>query len=313
MKLYPEIKPYHTEKIKVSKLHTIYVEQAGNPNGKPVLFLHGGPGGGLQDDYRRFFDPEHYRVILLDQRGCGQSTPFAEIKENSTPELINDLELIRKKYGIDKWIVFGGSWGSTLALCYGIAHPEAVKTFVLRGLFFCRPKEIKWFYQEGSGKVFPEAWAKYVAAIPENERDDFVKAYYKRLTSDNKQEQLEASWAWSYWEDSTSTIKRKNKLADTKEDKEFALAFARIECHYFINKIFYDSDNYILDNIDKIKHIPAYLFHGRYDMVCPVENAFELQALWPGSQLKVLEASGHSLFEAEITEHAVDIMEELKD
>ena len=299
--LYPEISPYHSEMLPVSDLHTIYVEQAGNPNGRPVVFLHGGPGGALHDEYRRYFDPKKWRIILLDQRGCGKSTPFAELKENTTWDLTSDLEKIRKHLDIKTWAVFGGSWGSTLALAYSITHPTSVDTLFLRGIFMLRSKEIKWFYQEGASKIFPDAWEHYIAPIPEDERGDFIKAFHKRLTSENKEERLEAAKAWSIWEASTSKLIPNQELMEDFADDQFATAFARIECHYFLNKGFFESDNYLLDNVDKIRHIPAIIVQGRYDVVCPAESAWELHKRWPEAELKIIDDAGHSLSEKGIT------------
>jgi proline iminopeptidase len=304
--LYPEISPYHSEMLPVSDIHTIYVEQAGNPNGRPVVFLHGGPGGALHEEYRTYFNPKKWRIILLDQRGCGRSTPFAELEENTTWDLTSDLEKIRKHLDIKTWAVFGGSWGSTLALAYSITNPTSVDALFLRGIFMLREKEIKWFYQEGASKIFPDAWEHYVAPIPMEERGDFIKAFHKRLTSDNKIERLEAAKAWSVWEASTSKLIPSNELMEDFSDDQFATAFARIECHYFLNKGFFESDSYLLDNVDKIRHIPAIIVQGRYDVVCPAESAWELHKRWPESELKIIDDAGHSLSEKGITSALVE-------
>lgn len=303
---YPEIKPYHTEMLPVSDLHTIYVEQAGNPNGRPVVFLHGGPGGALHDEYRSYFNPEKWRIILLDQRGCGRSTPFAELRENTTWDIVADLEKIKTHLDIKTWAVFGGSWGSTLALAYSITHPASVDALFLRGIFMLRSKEIKWFYQEGASKIFPDAWEHYIAPIPENERGDFIAAFHKRLTSDDKEIRTQAAKAWSIWEASTSKLIPSEDLKEDFSDEMFATAFARIECHYFLNKGFFKTDNYLLDNIDKIRDIPAIIVQGRYDVVCPAESAWELHKKWPEAEFKIIDDAGHSLSEKGITSALIE-------
>lgn len=291
---FPEIEPFSTGRLKVSTKHEIFYEQIGNPKGQPVLFIHGGPGGGISPDHRRYYDPEHYRVILFDQRGCGQSTPHAELEGNTTWDLVADIEKLRTHLKIDKWIVFGGSWGSTLSLLYAETHPERVQGLILRGIFLCRKKEIRWFYQDGASHVFPEAWDKYLAAIPENEHDDLVSAYYRRLTSPDKATRLKAAKAWSVWEGSTSCLYQEPQFIDDFGDDEFAEAFARIECHYFINGIWMRNDNQILEDIHKIRHIPCEIVHGRYDMVCPVENAYDLKKAWPEANLHITPDAGHA-------------------
>lgn len=299
--LYPPIEPYNTGMLKVDDTHTLYYEEVGNPEGTPVVFLHGGPGGGCIDDYRRYFNPKKWRVVLFDQRGCGRSLPFSELKDNTTWHSVEDIEKLRGMLGIEKWSVFGGSWGSTLALAYSITHPSSVEALFLRGIFMVRPKEIKWFYQEGASRIFPDAWEKYVAPIPLEERGDFVDAFHKRLTSDNPETRKEAAVAWATWEGSTSKLIPSKRMAESYGDDHFADAFARIECHYFFHNCWFESNTWILDNIDKIKHIPAFIVHGRYDVVCCVENAWELHKAWPGSELKIVEDAGHSLSEEGIT------------
>lgn len=237
MPLYPEIEPYNQEFLKVSDIHTIYFEECGNPNGKPALFIHGGPGGGIQPSYRQYFNPDKYRVILVDQRGCGKSTPFAELKENTTQDLIEDFEKIRKKLNIDKWMVFGGSWGSTLGLAYAQAYPEVVTELVLRGIFLGREKELSWLYQHGASMVFPDMWEKYIEPIPVEQRKDFISAYYSILTGDDEELKQKAAIAWSVWEASTSKLFVDKKSIDRYGEDKFSLAFARIECHYFKNKL----------------------------------------------------------------------------
>lgn len=306
--MYPEIEPYKTDTLAVSDLHTLFIEECGNPDGEPVVFLHGGPGGGCIPGYRRFFDPKKYRIILFDQRGAGRSTPHAELKDNTTWDLVNDIEKIRKSLNIDSWHVFGGSWGSTLSLCYAIKHPDHVKSLNLRGLFLCRKKEIKWFYQEGASKIFPDAWEHYTKPIPKEEQNDFVSAFYKRLTSEDASVRLQAAKAWSVWEGETSQLVPDADTASKFSVDEFALAFARIECHYFMNNIFVEGDDFFFDNLDKIKHIPCDLVHGRYDMVCPVESAWELKAAWPEMNLHIIADAGHSAFEDGMQKKLTDIM-----
>nr|BFD60943.1 prolyl aminopeptidase [Bdellovibrio sp. CKG001]BFD68553.1 prolyl aminopeptidase [Bdellovibrio sp. HAGR004] len=294
---YPAIEPYNKGMLKVSDIHTLYWEECGNPQGKPVVFLHGGPGGGVAPDHRRFFDPKAYRIILFDQRGSGQSTPCAELRENSTWDLVKDIETIREMLKIDKWVVFGGSWGSTLALTYAITHTDRVKALVLRGIFLCRPSEIKWFYQEGASNIFPDVWDEYLKPIPQNERHDLVAAYYKRLTHENADIRLEAAKAWSKWEAATSRLIVDPKAVDEFDDPEYALSFARIECHYFTNNAFFTTNNWILENVDKIRHIPGVIVQGRYDVVCPATSAWELHKAWPEAKFTIIPDSGHAAAE----------------
>ncbi len=305
-KLYSRIEPYDIQFLKVSDRHTLYVEQSGNPEGKPVVFLHGGPGGGTLPQYRQFFDPTRWRIVMFDQRGCGRSTPFAELQENSTWDLVADIELIREHLGISRWAVFGGSWGSTLALAYATSHPQACTELFLRGIFLLRKKEIDWFYQEGCSKLFPDLWESYVRPIPESERHDFVAAYYRRLTSDNPAVRAEAAKAWSVWEGSTSKLSYDAAAAARFGDDEFADAFARIECHYFMNKGFFTDDNFLLKQLHRIRHIPTVIVHGRYDVVCPVENAWELHKAFPESELHIIADAGHSLSETGITQKLIE-------
>lgn len=294
---YPEIAPFKSEYLKVSDLHTIYLEQAGNPNGYPIVFLHGGPGGGISPDHRRYFDPKIYRIVLFDQRGCGQSTPFAELKENTTWDLVADIEKIRKHLDIKKWHVFGGSWGSTLALSYAIKFPENVSALILRGIFLCRPSEIDWFYQQGASQLFPDLWQDYYDHIPAVERGNMVKAYYSRLTSDDEKTRLAAAKVWSKWEGGTSYLLPKATAVEEFDAPEKALPFARIECHYFVNNSFFPSNNFILENIEKIRRIPGVIVQGRYDVVCPVRSAWDLHNAWPEAELKIIPDAGHSASE----------------
>ena len=295
--LYPPIEPYNQGKLKVSDLHTIHYEESGNPDGKPVIFLHGGPGGGIAPMYRQYFDPQQWRIVIFDQRGCGQSTPYAELRENTTWDSVEDIEKLRQELGIDRWVVFGGSWGSTLSLAYAQTHPERCKGLILRGIFMLRPSEIRWFYQEGANHIYPDAWQEYLKPIPLEERHDLLSAYHKRLTSEDRQVRLEAARAWAVWEASTS------KLIPSKASKlrfgqaEFAEAFARIECHYFVNRGFFERENQLIDNVDRISHLPGVIVQGRYDVVCPMISAWELHQVWQSAEFIVIEDAGHSVSE----------------
>ena len=304
--LYPEIEPFDTGHLKVSPIHELYYEQCGNPQGKPAVFLHGGPGGGITPDYRRYFNPETYRIILFDQRGSGKSTPHASIEENTTWNLVSDIERLREHLGIRHWQVFGGSWGSTLALAYAETHPDRVRELVLRGIFLCRSKEIRWFYQEGASCIFPDVWEEYLKVIPESERADMVSAYYRRLTSEDQSVRLEAARAWSIWEGSTSKLFFDPEMIEKFADPEFALAFARIECHYFMNNAFFSSDNYLIENVGNIRSIPSVIVQGRYDVVCPIMSAWELHRAWPEAQLKIIPDAGHSISEPGIIDALVE-------
>lgn len=295
--LYPPIEPYNSGTLQVSDLHTIYYEEAGNPQGKPVVFLHGGPGGGITPSYRQFFDPEKWRVVLFDQRGCGRSTPHAELRENTTWDLVSDIERMRTHLGIDRWVVFGGSWGSTLSLAYSQTHPDRCKGLILRGIFMLRRKELLWFYQEGCSYIYPDAWEDYLKPIPPQERHDLISAYYKRLTSDDPAIRLEAARAWSVWEASTSKLLPDTNLKERFAEAEFADAFARIECHYFVNKGFFEQDDQLLRNVDRIRHIPGVIVQGRYDVVCPAVSAWELHRAWPEAELILVPDAGHSMNE----------------
>ena len=304
--LYPEIEPYTEFDLKVSHLHTIHVEESGNPNGKPVIFLHGGPGGGIEPIYRQYFDPEKWRIIIFDQRGCGQSTPHAELRENTTWDLVTDIEKIREHLEIDKWVVFGGSWGSTLSLSYAITHPDRCKGLVLRGIFMIRKKEIDWLYQEGTSNIYPDAWEHYLKPIPEDERHDLVVAYYKRLTSEDENVRIEAAKAWSIWEASTSKLFQSEDFLHQFEEPKVAEAFARIECHYFINSGFFKTDEWLLENVDKIRHIPAVIVQGRYDVVCPMVSAWELHQAFPEADFEIVQDAGHSMTEEGIAAKLVE-------
>ena len=295
--LYPPIEPYERGKLKVSELHTIYYEESGNPQGKPVIFLHGGPGGGIVPMYRQYFDPQQWRIIIFSQRGCGQSTPYAELRENTTWDLVDDIEKLRKHLDIAAWVVFGGSWGSTLALAYSQTYPESCKGLILRGIFMLRTSEIRWFYQEGASYIYPDAWEEYLQPIPLEERDDLLSAFYKRLTSEDKQTRLAAAKAWSVWEASTSKLIPSAASKQRFGMAEFAEAFARIECHYFVNKGFFKRENWLLENIDRIRHLPGVIVQGRYDVVCPMKSAWELHRAWSEAEFIVIPDAGHSVSE----------------
>jgi proline iminopeptidase len=297
--LYPPIEPSRTGFLRVSDVHEIYWEESGNPAGKPVVFLHGGPGGGTDGRMRSFFDPARYRIILFDQRGCGRSRPHASLTDNTTWHLVADIELLRAHLGIASWQVFGGSWGSTLALAYAQTHPQCVSELVLRGIFLLRRWEITWFYQDpgGAAALYPELWERYVSVIPPAERADMVGAYYRRLTSTDPQVLRKAAQAWSVWEGATSYLHFNPDYVAKFEESDYAAAFARIECHYFLNHGFLKTDNQLIENVGRIRHIPAVIVQGRYDIVCPMKTAWELHQAWPEADLRIVPDAGHSAFE----------------
>lgn len=302
--LYPEIGHNHEYFLEVGQGHTLYVEECGNPNGIPVLFVHGGPGGGCGPVHRRFFNPELYRIILFDQRGCGRSTPHAALEHNTTQNLVADMERIREFFSIEQWLLFGGSWGSTLSLLYAEAHPKRMLGLILRGIFLCRDEDVQWFYQQGASALFPDYWQDYLDPIPEDEQDDLLKAYYQRLTSDNQLAQMQAAKAWSIWEGRCSTLTPNPSVVDHFGDPHFALAMARIEAHYFINKAFLQP-NQILQDADKLSDIPITIVHGRYDVVCPLEQAWALQQAAPHAELHIVREAGHSAMEPGIIDNLV--------
>jgi proline iminopeptidase len=306
--LYDPIEPYDSGHFRVSAVHELYYEQCGNPNGKPVVFLHGGPGAGLTPEYRRFFDPEAYRVILFEQRGAGRSRPHAGLEDNTTWHLVEDIEQLRERFGIDEWSVFGGSWGSTLALAYAETHPKRVRGLILRGIFLCRPEETRWFYEDsqGASAIFPDQWEEYISIIPEAERGDLMTAYHRRLTSGDASVRLDAARAWAIWEASALKLIPDQKLIDEFSEPDTALAVARIECHYFMNNCFFQTDNYLLENVDRIRHIPGVIVHGRYDIICPLMSAWDLHRAWPEATLKIIPDAGHSVFEPGITDALVE-------
>ena len=295
--LYPAIEPNHAGHLDVGDGHEIYYEESGNPHGKPAVFLHGGPGGGCTEKMRRFFNPDVYRVVLFDQRGSGKSKPHASLENNTTWDLVNDIEILRSALQIDRWQVFGGSWGSTLALAYAQSHPDRVTELVLRGIFLLRKKEIRWLYQKGTSELFPDLWQHYLAPIPKGERGDMLTAYHKRLTSDDAGVRLEAAKAWSIWEASTSFLVPNEKVTATFGANELALSLARIEAHYFVNGGFM-KENQLLDNIEKVRNIPAVIVQGRYDVVCPMVSAWELAQVWPEADFRIVPDAGHAAFES---------------
>ncbi|XP_011088015.1 proline iminopeptidase [Sesamum indicum] len=310
--LYADIEPYNSGLLKVSDIHTIYYEQSGNPAGHPVVFLHGGPGGGTSPSNRKFFDPNFYRIILFDQRGAGKSTPHACLEENTTWDLIKDIEKLREHLKVPEWLVFGGSWGSTLALAYSESHPDKVTGLVLRGIFLLRKKEIDWFYEGGAAAIFPDAWEPFRDLIPESERGCFVDAYHKRLNSSDKQTQYAAARAWTKWEMMTAHLLPNEANIQRGDDDEFCLAFARIENHYFVNKGFFPTDSFLLDNVEKIKHINTVIVQGRYDVCCPMMSAWDLHKAWPEADFRVVPDAGHSANEPGISEELVAATEKLK-
>lgn len=313
MAIFPPIEPRETGMLPVSALHSVYFEESGNPDGIPVVFVHGGPGGGTEPAHRRFFDPARYRIVLFDQRGAGRSTPHAELRENTTWDLVADMEKLREKLGIARWVVFGGSWGSTLGLAYAQTHPERVLGLVLRGIFLIREQEIRWFYQEGAHMLFPDAWEDYLAPIAGEERHDLVGAYYRRLTSEDPDVRLEAARAWSIWEARTSKLHVSEELVQKFDEPMLALAFARIECHYFVHRGFFLRDAHLLHHADRLRGIPGYIVQGRYDVVCPMRSAWDLHRVWPEAELVVVPDAGHSAFEPGIEAELVRATEALAD
>ena len=304
LNLYPPIKPYDTGFMNVGE-HEIYYEQCGNPNGKPAVFLHGGPGGGGSEAVRRFFNPEAYRIIVFDQRGCGRSKPHACLTNNTTWDLVADIESLKQKLNIDQWLVFGGSWGSTLALAYAQTHPDSVSEIILRGIFMLRKKELDWFYQEGTSNIFPDAWEKFIEPIDISKRDNLISAYYEIFNGDDEDKKIEAAIAWSRWEGSTVNLSYSPEMVDSFSEPKFALAFALIENHYFINKGFLSYEQQLIDGIDIIRNIPATIIQGRYDVCTPLATAWELHKNWPEAKFVITPFSGHSAFEKEITHELI--------
>jgi proline iminopeptidase len=295
-RLYPPIKANRSFWLTVDPPHEIHVEEAGNPRGLPVLFVHGGPGAGCEDKHRSYFDPNLYRIVLFDQRGAGKSRPHAALEHNTTQALVADMERIRIELGIDRWLLFGGSWGSTLALVYAETHPQRVLGLILRGIFLCRPQEIHWFYQEGASRIFPDYWRDFLEPIPEAEWHDLLHAHYRRLTGGDEVARMRSAEAWSIWEGRTATLTPKQEVVDFFSDPHVALSLARIEAHYFVNHIFL-KPNQILHDARRLHTIPGIIVHGRYDIVCPFENAWDLHQAWPEARLEIVPDAGHSASE----------------
>ncbi len=303
--LYSPIEPYYTGRLSVSPGHELYFEESGNPEGSPALFIHGGPGGTTSPKQRRYFDPSHYRIVLFDQRGCGRSTPHASLQDNTTWHLVDDMEGLREHLRIDRWLLFGGSWGSTLALAYAEKHPQRVSALVLRGIFMLRRSEIQWFYQSGASRIFPDAWEHYLEPIPEKERGDLLAAYHRRLTSDDPKVREPAAHAWTRWEKSTCYLEPRSDAVAEADDATYSLAFARIESHYFVHGGFFKPESQLLDNIDRIRDLPAVIVQGRYDLVCPMQTAWELHRAWPEADFRIVPTSGHSAYESGIVHELV--------
>lgn len=310
--LFPSIKNNSHFYLAVDDIHTLYVEESGNEEGLPVVFLHGGPGSGCEAFHRRFFDPEKYRIILFDQRGCGKSTPHAELKNNTTQDLIADMEKIREKLRIERWMVLGGSWGSTLALLYAEAYPERVSALIVRGIFLGRRQDIDWFYQQGASRIYPDYWQHFIEPIAEDKRDNLLEAYYELLTGGDEIAKSRAAKAWSRWEGMTANLKPNTRVVDHFTDFHYALSIARIEAHYFINNNFL-ADNQIIVNAAQLAHIPGIIIHGRYDMICPLEQAFELHDAWQTAVLEVIPACGHAASEVAIIDALVKATDTMAD
>ncbi len=304
--LYPPVAPFNSGFLQVSDIHELYFEECGNPAGKPVVFLHGGPGAGSNAAVRRFFDPARYRIVIFDQRGSGRSRPHASLEDNTTWHLVADIEQLRQHLMINCWQVFGGSWGSALALAYAQTHPEVVTELVLRGIFMLRPQELRWFYQEGASRLFPDYWLDFIAPVPADERDDYIAAHYRRLTGDDQAAMMASARAWSVWEGVTSNLLVSEAAVGRFQSDEFALALARIEAHYFVNHGFLESPNQLLENIHRIRSIPAVIVQGRYDVVCPAQTAWELHQAWPEADFRMVPDSGHSAFEPGIVHELVE-------
>ncbi len=309
-KLFPDLKPNKTYALAVEPPHLLYVEEAGNPGGLPVLFVHGGPGAGCEDKHRSYFDPNLYRIILFDQRGAGRSKPHAALECNTTQALVADMERIREFLAVDRWVLFGGSWGSTLALAYAQNHPERVLALILRGIFLCRPREIHWFYQDGANRVFPDYWQDFLAPIPEHERHDLLQAHYRRLTGEDEVARMSSAKAWSVWEGRTATLTPRQAVIDFFSSPHVALSLARIEAHYFVHNIFLEPNQLVRDAW-KLRDIPGVIVHGRYDMVCPLESAWDLHRAWPEAQLEIVPSAGHSASEPGIVDALVQATDEI--
>ncbi len=300
LKLFPPLEPFDAGMLRVSEIHEVYYEISGAIDGKPVVVCHGGPGGGSTPSMRRYFDPERYKIIVFDQRGCGKSKPNAELTDNITWALVDDMEKLRRHLGVERWQVFGGSWGSTLALAYAQSHPDRVTELVLRGIFTLRREELLWFYQEGASWIYPDAWEAFLTPIPEAERGDMIAAYYRRLTGKDEDARLRAAKAWSVWEGGTVSLYPSEERMQSFSSDAFAIAFARIECHYFINGGFFERDDQILANLDRVRHIPAVIAQGRYDVVTPMKTAWEMHQRWPEAEFNIVQDAGHAASEAGI-------------
>ncbi|CAA0112579.1 prolyl aminopeptidase [Zhongshania aliphaticivorans] len=311
--LYPDIKPYSTHRLSVQAPHILYVEESGNPDGIPVLFVHGGPGAGCSPRARCFFDPERYRIILFDQRGCGRSEPHACLDDNSTSALISDMEHIRQYLNIDKWVLFGGSWGSTLSLAYAQVYADRVQALILRGIFLCRPRELTWFYAEGgASRVFPDYWQDFNDCVTPRDGENRIQAYHRVLHGENEVARMSAAKAWSLWEARCSTLRPHHDVQDHLMDAHTAVAMSHIETHYFVNDAFME-ENQLLNNMAAIENIPGIIVHGRYDMICPLESAVELHQHWPSSELHIIRDAGHSAFEASIADALVKASDDIAD
>ncbi|BFM18357.1 prolyl aminopeptidase [Maricurvus nonylphenolicus] len=298
---YPDIKPFKSQMLAVDNTHELYIEESGNPDGLPVLFVHGGPGAGCSKQDRCFFDPEKYHIILFDQRGAGRSKPHADLIDNTTQLLVTDIEKIREQLGIEQWVLFGGSWGSTLSLVYAETYPQRVLGLILRGIFLCRRQDIHWFYQHGASLVFPDYWEDFLHPIPVAEQDNLLQAYYQRLTGSNELAKMACAKAWSLWEGHCATLRPNHDVVETFSDPHLALSLARIEAHYFMNDAFL-TDNQILANAGKLEGIPGIIVHGRYDMICPLDNAFALHQIWHDSELHIVRDAGHASREPSIVD-----------
>jgi len=312
MTLYPEIRPYRNFHLPVGDGHEIYVEECGNAEGLPVVFLHGGPGGGCEPYHRRFFDPGAFRIVLFDQRGCGRSIPHASLEHNTTQHLIADIEAVREQLGIEAWVVFGGSWGSTLGLAYAEAHPERVLGLILRGIFLCRDRDIDWFYQEGASRLYPDLWEHFLEPIPAAEQGNLLHAYHRRLTSDDEVMRMSAAKAWSLWEGRTATLTESAAVVEHFGDPFVALSLARIECHYFVNHAFLEPDQ-LLRDAPRLADIPGIIVHGRYDVICPIDQAWALHRAWPTADLRIIDTAGHAASEPGIAQALVEATIDIAD
>jgi proline iminopeptidase len=310
--LFPPIEPYATHRLRVSALHEIYVAEFGNPRGKPALMLHGGPGAGMNATMPRYYDPDAYRIVIFDQRGCGRSTPYAELRENTTWDLVADIEKIRKHLGIERWQVLGGSWGSTLALAYAETHPERITELLVRGIFALQRSELLWFYQEGASNLAPEAFEEYQRIIPPSERGDMIGAYHRRLTGDDVEVQLQAAQAWSIWEGTTISLLPDAGRVAAFGEPQYALAFARIECHYFQNRGFFKYDGQLLAEAGKLSGIPGVIVHGRYDLCTPISTAWALHKKWPDADYRPVADAGHAMTEPGIVDELIAATERFK-